>query len=178
MKKWFFNFMAGLSLLLCLATAGLWVRSYWRFDRVWYLGPPAESRIIDEMSSQKGSVGASYSHGNRGEVLAITSRFILISQEADAGVTTNMMEGLEGWYCFGFGYVNYMSPPLRVMIVMIPHWLLLLLLLVLPTMRFARFRRQRNRLRKGLCLRCGYDLRASPERCPECGMPVPTGVEE
>src|SRR5438477_5814361 len=33
--RWTFNALAAASLLLCLATAGLWVRSYWVQD--WFL---------------------------------------------------------------------------------------------------------------------------------------------
>ncbi len=34
------------------------------------------------------------------------------------------------------------------------------------------FRRDLKRDRGGLCMKCGYDLRHSTERCPECGEPI------
>ncbi|HEY8665191.1 MAG TPA: hypothetical protein VIL86_00940 [Tepidisphaeraceae bacterium] len=50
-----------------------------------------------------------------------------------------------------------------------PAWFLALLFAILPTLWLRRWRIVRRRNRLGLCQHCGYDLRATPDRCPECG---------
>jgi hypothetical protein len=60
----------------------------------------------------------------------------------------------------------------------IPYWMLALTFEPLPVIGFFFFRHWRRegyRRSHGLCLICGYDLRAHQpgQRCPECGTPIP-----
>jgi hypothetical protein len=54
-------------------------------------------------------------------------------------------------------------------VVCLPYWLFMALSLPAPLLAIRQVRRRAKRRKAGLCERCGYDLRASPERCPECG---------
>ena len=40
---------------------------------------------------------------------------------------------------------------------------------VLPSVWIIRYRRRRRIIAAGCCAVCGYDLRATTGRCPECG---------
>ena len=51
----------------------------------------------------------------------------------------------------------------------VPHWSLALLCALLPTAWLLRAHRARSSHHRGLCPTCAYDLRATPNQCPECG---------
>jgi hypothetical protein len=58
----------------------------------------------------------------------------------------------------------------------VPFWALLALFAspwAIQLISMTRQRRRQRRIDARVCLRCGYDLRASPGRCPECGTVTP-----
>ena len=55
----------------------------------------------------------------------------------------------------------------------IPFWLPLAFAMAPPLWWVVQRVQARLRYGSGLCQTCGYDLRASRDRCPECGTPIP-----
>jgi uncharacterized membrane protein len=82
------------------------------------------------------------------------------------------------WAGIGFRAINetdaYSST--HALMLFAPHWLVVVLAMVLPAVRLMRWRRRRKALAEpAACPACGYDCRATPDRCPECGRNAAAG---
>lgn len=54
----------------------------------------------------------------------------------------------------------------------LPMWALWISTALAPAWMGVRLLPRRHVHRSGMCVKCGYDLRASTERCPECGTTI------
>lgn len=52
--------------------------------------------------------------------------------------------------------------------ILLPYWIPFALSAVVCSTQWI-YKKTRRTQRNGICYKCGYDLRATPERCPECG---------
>jgi hypothetical protein len=176
MNRRLFNFITLVSLLMCLAATVLWVRSYWSSDSIIREGP-AETLV----GSESGQLVLNRSYpGEAGRATAPGWRFQTFpTPEREEFVYTN---GRQFRYrALGFEIASYRPIPhtmwasgipftsVRYWTAGVPHWFAVGVLALPPALWLRRRQRRRHARRAGLCASCGYDLRASPGRCPECG---------
>jgi hypothetical protein len=185
------NLLTALSLLVCVAVVVLWVRSYWAGDYVRWQAATAGG-MQGERSVAVASVGGRiHLRDVRVHLPAFTADELAeFAQHAGSGtlpvgfqwgfgVGWQVPAGVLGFhlertderlrYRFAGGRQEGRRRELNLTV---PHWLIVALLGAMPAWRAVTSRRRRvaaERLRLGQCRRCGYDLRATPDRCPECG---------
>ena len=185
MKGCLFIVVAAASLLLCLTAAALWVRSYSGSD---YVSRRVTVRSMPEqVESQIRRVQWTRGHvWLASEVLTVYPRGEWAGPGDSVGWTHwghgrmgprhvgwDAMPRESAWNRMGFavfeGGMSTSWSDERTTTVAFPAWLPAAAFAVLPTVWVGRAVQRRGRRRRGLCGRCGYDLRASGGRCPECG---------
>ena len=181
MKRRLLNLLTALSLLLCVAACVLWVRGYVVNDVLWgdkatAVMPPAIDRRMFTVESGRGSLlfhtGRIITADPRISAGPPTGRWLVQTRSAPLkSVPARQMR--HRWLGFAFDSGHFRDPltTSSSVIAVIPYWFIALCAAIPPAV-YVRLRsaaRRRLRASRGECLRCGYDLRASPERCPECG---------
>ncbi len=143
--------IAGASLLVSVLALVLWPAGYWRRLAINYCFGRTQVGVV----TQVGGIGlVKYVYnadvpGWRGGVFP-----------ADTDTESRL---------FDFGRMRVRQSGLHFDSVWCPIWFPIVLFGVMPAVWVVRFRTRRERSLRGRCRRCGYDLRATRDRCPECG---------
>jgi hypothetical protein len=160
MRRRLFTLLSVVSLLLCVGTCVLWVRSHFISDEWMYdwsatdRGPQNDESFVSEGGKLE------YGHfavdvENRGDDVKGFSYHRRLPDDFYVRQRA-----------FTFNHKDYGE--IRSTAIRVPHWLFAAIFAVTPAAWFLA--RRRVRTSHGVaCPTCGYDLRATPDRCPECG---------
>jgi hypothetical protein len=177
MRGWIFTLATALSAVLFVAVCVLWARSEMVRDYAWVFLPwPADAtvggrRLKVDFDSGAGQVSVAWKVWPVAERERMRQFNPLAGEDVyhetfkDLPKHYARLDAPTMWNRIGFMWFSGSTHSS----IHAPYWALALFTAGLPGFWMATRRRRRLRKMAGRCMACGYDLRATPERCPECG---------
>lgn len=197
----FYKIPLGISLFLLLVSVALWVRTA-RVGRSIERVDPTCRIVITSMGGLisvtrwdgpfepevEGAVGPNFAPRRVWQRWAYWRGWDGVERDPEAWAYYPIGGGSRWWQSLGFDLFDKQITPSpsgmalhdwlqptwsgRERNLLLPYWALVLLFAGLPTIWLSKWVLRRRCSIAGLCPSCGYDLRASPEICPECGNKV------
>jgi hypothetical protein len=167
---------------LLVGVVVLWVRSYNTADVLmwqrWHNDAGTYRGAFRTLSSGRGVVGIDFTELTTAFPSSASTEPKFEWTRTDAREFLLPRETF--WNRLGIGYVSssQLTPGLRSSTVTTraywaPYWLAALVASIVPLRTLAMLGVRAGRRRQRRCARCGYDVRFSEGRCPECGDPLP-----
>ena len=160
------------TLITVIATALLWVRTHYCVDDIQIIGKFLDVGFHFDLQSSAGGVQVFFVYatpwppklGGNPELLQPGVRYT----KEPFLPWYSLREKLNEWTVWWFQFRRVKINGEKGIEFLFPIWILPPLVLALEYVRnFLR----RHCKKTGICLKCGYDCRATPDRCPECGEP-------
>src|SRR5665213_110111 len=171
MLRKLFTVLTALSLLLCLAGCIFWIRSYrsnesfaWNYKVVSTTFESGRGSIMFFELPNNGLDSFKHEVSPPLDLQRQNAEFFYLSGEA-IGFGPFAHFAYRGAFDFRsrtFGHA-----------LLLPNWFFVMCTSGAPLLRFRKLLKRRKWAATKRCLRCGYDLRETPERCPECGRVPP-----
>lgn len=179
-KRWSVRLALVVWAICCIVSITPWVREYWRDDSILiehYYGRPGVA-CRDALFCDSG-----------GGILFFN---VIFQRQPDSARMHShwSSQRVVGWRSGWMDEPTVFEIPRVLVISRNPHetagqsvtgisfhaWLPIALLMPMPIPWLRRRAKRKRRARLGLCAHCGYDLRASIDRCPECGEVIPAAI--
>jgi hypothetical protein len=152
-----------LSLVLCLATAALWVRSYWVGDSISHVN----AYSLWSLESSLGRIQCWHMRSADGRFEG-SGLWRTSGPPQELAASQNIFPTVKTRLGFAYADSNDGAVSYALWVILIPVLMLGFLAGALPAMAKAWRRFALPPAAAAPCARCGYDLRATPGRCPEC----------